>query len=276
MSAAVAEAAADAVVFERSLEEHALEAHPAFVPVGVAALGRLEAHCGRLLVAVAVEEAEMYGVYAHELAVADALRVDGAEPVAFLQGEEVHAPLIYVREVHDELRGCPGCNHVVPEGTAYGHVGEFAYVLHRLGDIPNRERVAAPEYGRVDLVLLIDRVAQHAGAVGGVVIGVEMVARLDPAQVEHRIAELAERVGVGSLHAHAHHEHREGVAVFDFHGVGVEFRGLEAVERRQFLDDFGFACRVTAVLAGKHGKRQRHGRQKHYCRIFQFHPRFRF
>ena len=216
----------------------------------------------------------MHGVYAHELAVADALRVDRAEPVALLQCEEVHAPLVDVGEVHDQFGRASRRQHVVPQRAVDGHVCEFADVLHRLGHVPYRERVAALEHGGVDLVLLVDGVAQRSGAVGAVVVGVKMVARLDFPEVEHGVAELAQGVCIRSFHSHAHHEYGEGVAVFDFHRVRVEFRGFEAVEGREFFDNFCFAGSLAAVLAGKYGKRQRRGRQKHQGRISQSHLRF--
>lgn len=253
--AAIGEAAAYAVIFERSLEEHAFQAFSALVPEGVAAFLCLEADGGGLLVAVAVEEAEMHRVDAYQLSVAHALGVDCAESVAFLKSEEVHAPLVDVREVHYEFGRASGGEHVVPERAVDGHVGVFADVLDRLGHIPDGERVAALEDGGVDLVLLVYRIAQVAGAVGHLVVGVQMVSGLDFPQVEHRVAELAESVGVGGVHAHAHHEDGEGVAVLDLHGVGFELRGLEAVERRHFLYRFvGFVDGV--LLAGEYGEGQ--------------------
>ena len=89
MLAAVGEFAADAVVFERRLEEHPLEAFAALVPIGPLAQAAVVEHCGNLLALCRGEEAEVDGVDGDDLAFADALAVDDVEFVAFLKGEEV-------------------------------------------------------------------------------------------------------------------------------------------------------------------------------------------
>ena len=111
--AGIGEAAADAVVLERRLQEGLSQALPFFAPILVAAVALVEAYCSRTE-GSAVVEREFHAVDTHHFALTDGLVIDHPEAVAVLEAEKVHGPGIDVCEIHDKQRRDAGGQHVIP------------------------------------------------------------------------------------------------------------------------------------------------------------------
>ena len=258
--AGVGEAAADAVVFERSLQKHPFETLSTLVPVGAErAVAGVETD-GRDLLAAAggIVQGEMDRIDADHFAFADELIVNHPEAVAFLECKEVHAPLVDVGQGHDQVGGAAGGDHVVPQRAVDRHIGLAADMLDGFLDLPHVQRVNAAEDRRMDAVFGIDDVTQLAAPLGrGVIVSLHLLAGNQLAHVEGALASLREQVGLGGAETQPVHHAGEGVADADFGGIDfVQLR--EKTDQRLGKDLHRAHFHLAAGAAGGQCQEENH------------------
>ena len=205
MLAVIGKAAADAGIFQWRLQEGLPQALALRVPIAVSTVPLVEQD-GREIFPAGRIDRIIQRIHVDDLSLAHRLSVQNAEPVLFLQAEEIHRPGIHLGQLGDQVSGGAGGHHIVPQRSPDGHIGIFQLMLHRFHHAPGRQGIRTAEYRPGDPVVFIHHVFEPMKDRILAVIGMPMIAGAHLPDIENRIQARHQRIGIRVVHPQPDHQ----------------------------------------------------------------------